>query len=71
MVNEAPGVVDADVAGKTYALEFGNITNAGTLEATDNATLLIRNSVVANSGIVGSDFSSPETGNGSEFPDLA
>jgi len=49
-INDSPGTVDADVAGKTYELGFGNITNMGTLEATNGATLEIDSSTINNTG---------------------
>ena len=52
LINEALGTFDADFTNQTYTLEFGNVTNTGTIEATNGGTLEIANSIVANSGIV-------------------
>ncbi len=42
LVNEAPGTIDANIAGGTLTLATGTaITNDGTLEATNGGTLLI------------------------------
>ncbi len=45
LVNEAAGTFDADVAHQTYTLDFSNITNAGTLEATNGGELLVHSTV--------------------------
>ena len=54
LTNESAGTFDADFSGKTYALSFGHITNAGTLEATNNGELSVDSIVDNSSGSGGS-----------------
>ena len=58
LINEAAGTVDADFTGKTYALDFGHITNAGIIEATNGGTLEIEDSTVTNTGTIQAEVSS-------------
>jgi FecR protein len=45
LTNETAGIIDANVAGKTLILDPAAITNKGTLEATNGATIDIQTSV--------------------------
>ena len=50
LMNEAQATVDADASGKIYALTYGTIANAGTLEATNGGTLELENGSTTSTG---------------------
>jgi probable HAF family extracellular repeat protein len=53
VINNVAGTIDADVSTDPFILDTSQtITNAGTLEATNGATLLIENGSVTNTGTI-------------------
>ena len=53
LINNTAGTIDADVSTAPFILDTSQtITNAGTLEATNGATLLIENGSIANTGTI-------------------
>ncbi|MGA2893337.1 MAG: hypothetical protein ABSE22_10730 [Xanthobacteraceae bacterium] len=53
LINNVAGTIDADVAANPFVLDTSQtITNAGTFEATNAATLLIENGSVTNTGAI-------------------
>ena len=53
LINKVAGTIDADVSTDPFILDTSQtITNAGTLEATNSATLLIENGSVTNTGTI-------------------
>ncbi len=53
LINNVAGTIDADVSADPFILDTSQtITNAGTFEATNGATLLIENGSVTNTGML-------------------